>query len=68
MAASPDPNAPKLVHSVDEIAQALGVCRVTVMKEINSGRLHARRIATRIIVPAEDFAAYLAALPRVAAA
>jgi hypothetical protein len=52
-------------YSVEEFAQDNGISRYTVYREINDGKLIARRVRGKTIVTAEDAAAWRRSLPKV---
>ena len=52
---------PKLAFSVRSFAQAADMGQTSVRAEIKAGRLKARRLGDRLIIPAPDAYAYLAA-------
>lgn len=45
--------------TIDEVAQALGVCTRTVRRWIKSGRLVAHRIRRIVLIARADFDAFL---------
>jgi len=49
----------RLLLTVDEAAEALGICRAMVYKLINSGELHTVRIGTARRVPMEELQKYV---------
>ena len=44
----------KLAFSVDEFAEAHGICRATVYKEINEGRLQTMKVGRRRLISEES--------------
>jgi hypothetical protein len=52
-------------YSVEEFARDNGISRYTVYREINDGKLVARRVRGKTIVTAEDAAAWRQCLPKV---
>ena len=53
---------PKALHSVDECAYSLGLCRDTIYKLMDSGRLEFVKIGARRLIPEFARAAFLASL------
>jgi hypothetical protein len=56
----------KLAYSVRNFAKAADMGCTSVYAEIKSGKLKARRIGDRLIIPASEAHAYLASLPEAA--
>lgn len=56
------PLAP-LAYTIDEAVEATKIGRTSLYKEIESGRLPARKRGRSTIILAADLAAYLAGLP-----
>lgn len=55
----------KLAYTPDEAADALGMSRRSVFKEIAAGRLEARKpTPAKTIIPTESLKAWLDGLPR----
>lgn len=55
---------PPLAYSVEETLRLLGICRPQLYKEIRAGRLVARKLGRRTLIPADEVRRYLDALPR----
>jgi excisionase family DNA binding protein len=51
---------PKLAYSIKEACKASSLGRTTIYSHIASGRLVARRIGGRTIIPAESLHAFIA--------
>jgi excisionase family DNA binding protein len=58
----------RLAYTIDAFAEALGVSRGKVFKEIRQGHLEARKCGRRTLIPAAVADRYLANLPNVARA
>ena len=56
-------DSPKLAYTIKAFCEATGLSRTTVYVEIRNNRLLAKRCGTRTLIPAQNAAAYLAALP-----
>jgi len=54
----------KLTYSIGEAMRALGICRSTIYREINSGRLRTFRIGNRRFISPEALRAYVRARER----
>jgi excisionase family DNA binding protein len=54
---------PRVAYSVPEAMLALGLCRDSIYKLINSGQLPAKKIGRRTLVLASDLENFLKALP-----
>ena len=64
--ASSESQRPRLAWSINDLAQALDVCRDRIYADIRAGKLVARRIgARRTIVTDDEARRYLDALPHV---
>jgi excisionase family DNA binding protein len=50
-------------YSINEVIRRTTLCRDSVYKAINEGRLVARKAGKRTLVTAEDLNAFLKALP-----
>ena len=48
----------KLLYSRNESAAALGICLVTLDRLIERGRLKARRIGSRVLIPRGELARF----------
>ena len=57
----PDPAVPRLL-SVEDAAEALGLSRASLYKELASGRLRSVRIARRRLVPASALGDFITTL------
>ena len=57
----PDPSVPRLL-SVEDAAEALGLSRATVYKELAAGRLRSVRISRRRLVSTAALADYISGL------
>ena len=53
----------RLAYSVDEIAEATGLCQALVRRRIRQGALPARRDGARVLVLHDDLQDYLRTLP-----
>jgi hypothetical protein len=53
--------------SIAQVVEQCGLCRTLIYGEIRAGRLKARKCGRRTIILAQDFAAFLSALPAAAA-
>jgi excisionase family DNA binding protein len=53
----------KLTYSIDQIARMGALGRSKIYAEIAAGRLKARKAGRRTVILAEDYRAYLEALP-----
>ena len=51
---------PKIAYSIKEACKASSLGRTTIYAHIAAGRLLARRIGGRTIIPAESFHAFIA--------
>lgn len=51
---------PRLAYSVSEVARATTLSDQSVYREIDAGRLRARKIRGRVVIPAEALDAWLA--------
>lgn len=49
----------KLVYTIDELCQAVGISRATVYKEIKEQRLRVRKVGKRTLVPVDEVRAWL---------
>jgi excisionase family DNA binding protein len=58
----------RAAYSVPEVMLALGLCRDTVYKLLNSGKLPARKIGRRTVVLVTDLERYLESLPKIGSA
>jgi len=56
----------KLAYSEPEAAKLAGIGRTRLRKEIQLGRLTARRVGKRVVIAADDLRAWLDNLPSVA--
>jgi excisionase family DNA binding protein len=54
---------PRIAYSVPEAMLALGLCRDSIYKLINSGQLPAKKIGRRTLVLVSDLESFLKALP-----
>ncbi len=57
----------RLAYDVTGFADAVGIGRTKVYAEINAGRLKAKKIGARTIIPAQAADDYIACLPDLAA-
>lgn len=57
---SQNPNLPKIAYSIREAAQASSLSRSTIYNHIAAGRLAARKIGGRTIIPADALHALIA--------
>ena len=53
----------KLTYTIDQIARAGPLSRSKIYEEIAAGRLKARKAGRRTVILAQDYQAYLEALP-----
>jgi excisionase family DNA binding protein len=53
----------RFAYSIEETCAALGIGRGTVFKLIRDGKLPARKLGTRTLIPAEDLERLVANLP-----
>jgi excisionase family DNA binding protein len=58
---------PRAAYSIPEVMCALGLCRDSIYKLINSNRLPARKIGRRTVVTASDLQRFLEELPTIGA-
>lgn len=58
----------RVAYAVNDLVDALGIGRTKIYTEIASGRLKAKKLGSRTLIPAESVRAYLAQLPDVRAA
>jgi excisionase family DNA binding protein len=58
----------RVAYAVNDLADALGIGRTKLYSEIASGRLQAKKLGSRTLIPADAVRAYLAQLPDVKAA
>jgi excisionase family DNA binding protein len=56
---------PRAAYSIPEVMCALGVCRDSVYKLINSKRLPAKKIGRRTVISAVDLQRFLEELPTI---
>lgn len=54
---------PPLAYSVDETLRLLGICRPKLYEAINAGRIVARKMGRRTLIPAAEVQRYLNELP-----
>jgi excisionase family DNA binding protein len=54
---------PRVAYSVPEAMLALGLCRDSIYKLINSGQLPAKKIGRRTLIIAGDLEKFLISLP-----
>ena len=57
----------KLVYSIDEAAEAMGLSTVHLRRRVRTGLLPARKEGARILILKQDLHDYLAGLPLVVA-
>ena len=57
------PPVPRLAYSVEETLRLLGICRPQLYREINAGRIVARKMGRRTLIPATEVQRYLDELP-----
>ena len=55
---------PPLAYSIDDIIKTSPFGRTTIYKEIREGRLKVRKCGRRTVALAEDYTAWLSALPK----
>ncbi|MET0012125.1 MAG: helix-turn-helix domain-containing protein [Sedimenticola sp.] len=60
------PSSSKVAYSIEEVAEAVGVCRQTVFNEINSRRLRSAKIGRRRVISSTALHEWLAKLERAA--
>jgi excisionase family DNA binding protein len=58
----------RALYSPREAKAILGVSHATLYRLINSGRLEARKIDTKTVIPAESICKFIASLPKAACA
>lgn len=51
-----------IYYSVNDVLKMLGICRSTLYKEINSGRLQIKKIRSRTIILKESLDKYIESL------
>jgi excisionase family DNA binding protein len=66
--ARPEAQPDRLAYSVDAFAELVGIGRTKVYAEIRDGRLRAKKLGTRTLIPGSAAHAYLDSLPDVKAA
>jgi len=49
--------------SIDEFAAKFSICRVSVYRELNEGRLQAKRIGRRTVIARDEADRWFASLP-----
>jgi excisionase family DNA binding protein len=49
----------KLVYTINELCQVVGISRATVYKEIKEQRLRVRKVGKRTLVPVDEVRAWL---------
>jgi excisionase family DNA binding protein len=57
------PDSPRLVHSIADVAKIVGLGRTFIYQQIKEGRLRVRKAGRRTVVFDTDVKAWLAALP-----
>lgn len=57
------PAAARIAYSVSEFSRTFSVGRSTIFAEIATGRLRARKVGSRTVIPHEDAIAWLRSLP-----
>lgn len=64
---APPPQLPaeKLMYTVKQVSEALGVGRTTVWKVVAEGKLRAIKLGNRTLLPAEHLRAWIASMPAV---
>ena len=58
--ASEDPRLPKIAYSIREACHVSSLGRTTIYNHIAAGRLRAKRIGGRVVIPAESLLALIA--------
>lgn len=53
----------RVAYAVNDLAEALGIGRTKIYSEIAAGRLRAKKLGSRTLIPAAAVRAYLAQLP-----
>lgn len=53
----------RVAYAINDLADALGIGRTKIYSEIASGRLRAKKVGSRTLVPADAVQAYLVQLP-----
>ena len=51
-----------IYYSVNDVMKMLGICRATLYKEINSGRLAIKKVRSRTIISKESLDKYIESL------
>lgn len=64
-AAPPELPAEKLMYTVKQVSEALGVGRTTVWKAVADAKLNAIKLGNRTLIPAESLRAWIASMPAV---
>jgi excisionase family DNA binding protein len=59
---------PRVAYSVPEAMLALGLCRDSIYKLINSGQLPAKKIGRRTLIVRSDLEKFLSSLPPIGGA
>lgn len=60
---TPIPRGPR-AFSIEQFCRRYGVGRTKAYEELKLGRLHARKIGRRTVIPEDDAEAWLRRLPR----
>ncbi len=60
--------ADRLAYSINDFAEKSGIGRTTAYAEISVGRLRAKKLGSRTLIPADVARAFIASLPDVKAA
>ncbi len=67
--ATPTPPAPlvvrpeKLAYTIKEASAALGVSKATIYRTLANGELHAKKLGSRTLIPADELRRETASLP-----
>ncbi len=57
------PEANRLAYSVDDFAELVGVGRTKIYQEIRDGRLRAKKLGSRTLIPGKVAADFIDSLP-----
>ena len=67
--ATPTPPAPlavrpeKLAYTIKEASAALGVSKATIYRTLANGELHAKKLGSRTLIPADSLRQWIASFP-----
>lgn len=67
-AAQPNAQPDRLAYSVDAFAELVGIGRTKIYAEIRDGRLRAKKLGSRTLIPGKAAAAFIDNLPDMKAA